>query len=248
MLQRLLRFRNRIVKETMVPRRDVVAVEAATDLETAIETCIERGVIRLPVYEDVLDTVVGVVHVLDLIEAHEREEPPSLRAIATDPHVVPESKEVDDLLVELRAERRRMAVVVDEFGATAGIVTIEDIVEEIIGEVLAERESPPIRWLDGDTALVRGELNVHAANEALGTDLPEAGEFESMAGLLLDRAGQLPGEGESVTDDGIRLTAETVENNRFLEIRIELGTAGATAEGNDGADDGEPTGGSAGKP
>jgi len=220
MLQRLLRFRNRIVKETMVPRLDVVGVDADENLETAIETCLDSGFTQLPVYEDVLDNVVGVVHIRDLLEAQHRGD--SLHTVMRESYAVPETKEVDDLLTELRAERRRMAIVVDEFGTTAGIVTIEDIVEEIIGEVLTATESPPIRWLDESTALVRGELNVHEANEALGTEFPEAEEFESVAGFLLDRTGRLVDEGETVTHDGVSLTAETVENNRVLEVRVEL--------------------------
>lgn len=229
MLQRLLRFRNRIVKETMVPRRDVVAVEADTDLDTAIDTCLDCGFTQLPVYENVLDTVVGKVHILDLVDAWKLDDTTSLRSVATDPYVVPETKEVDELLNELRAERRQMAIVVDEFGTTAGIVTIEDIVEEIIGEVLTEMESPPIRWLDDDTVLVRGELNVHEANEALGTDLPETGEFESVAGLLMSQTGRIVEEGEEVTYDDSRLTVETAENNRILEVRVELSNAGCGA-------------------
>jgi len=228
MLQRLLRFRSRIVKETMVPRLDVVAVDADTDLDTAIETCLDSGYDQLPVYDDVLDNVVGVVHIRELLEAQHRGQ--SIREVASDPHVVPESKEVDELLTELRAGRRRMAVVVDEFGTTSGVVTIEDIVEEIIGEVLSETESPPTRWLDDRTALVRGELNVHEANEALGTALPEREEYESVAGLLMSRAGRLVDEGETVTQDGVVLTAETVENNRVLEVRIELPDGAGTSE------------------
>ncbi|MBX0302594.1 hemolysin family protein [Haloarcula salinisoli] len=220
MLQRLLRFRNRIVKETMAPRLDVVGVEADADLETAIETCLDSGFTQLPVYEEVLDNVVGVVHIRDLLEAQHRGD--SLHSVTREPVVVPETKEVDDLLTELRAQRRRMAIVVDEFGTTSGVVTIEDIVEEIIGEVLTATEAPPIRWLDDHTALVRGELNVHEANEALGTEFPEAEEFESVAGFLMSRAGRLVDEGETVTHDGVSLTVETAENNRVLEVRVAL--------------------------
>ncbi|WP_277540559.1 hemolysin family protein [Haloarcula laminariae] len=220
MLQRLLRFRNRIVKETMVPRLDVVGVEADADLETAIETCLDSEFSQLPVYEDVLDSVVGVVHIRDLLEAQHRGD--SLRSVTREPYVVPETKEVDDLLTELREQRRRMAVVVDEFGTTSGVVTIEDIVEEIIGEVLTATEAPPIRWLDDDSAIVRGELNVHEANEALGTEFPEAEEFETVAGFLMSRTGRLVDEGETVTHDGATLTVETAENNRVLEVRIDL--------------------------
>jgi CBS domain containing-hemolysin-like protein len=130
MLQRLLRFRNRIVKETMVPRRDVVAVDVEADLDAAVDACLDHGVTQLPVYEEVLDTVVGVVHILDPVEARDRDEGTTLRSVASEPYVVPETKAVDELLTELGAERSRMAIV-DEFGTTAGIVTIEDIVEEL---------------------------------------------------------------------------------------------------------------------
>ncbi|WP_135805821.1 hemolysin family protein [Halorussus marinus] len=222
MLQRLLRFRNRIVKETMVPRLDVVGVPADTDLSAAIDVCVETGFTQLPVYEDTLDEVVGIVDVQDLLAARERGGSRSVREVASAPFVVPETKDVDELLTELRTERRRLAVVVDEFGTTAGVVTIEDIVEEIIGEILTESETVPVRWLDDDTAVVRGELNVHEVNEALGTALPEDGGFETVAGLMFDRTGRLAEEGESVTEDGVGLVVETAENNRVLEVRIEL--------------------------
>ncbi|MEF8937695.1 MAG: hemolysin family protein [Halovenus sp.] len=222
MLQRLLRFRHRIVKETMVPRLDVVAVEADEDLETAIDTCLESGYNQLPVYDGVLDTVVGIVHIQELLEAQYRGDGQSVGDLAGEPLVVPETKEVDDLLTELRAERHRMAIVIDEFGTTAGIVTIEDIVEEIIGEILAEAESPPVRWLDENTALVQGERNIHEVNEALETDLPETGEYESLAGFLISRTGRLASEGETVSYDGATFTVETVGSNRILEVRVEL--------------------------
>jgi putative hemolysin len=122
MPQRLLRFRNRIVKETMVPRRDLVAVAADPDVDAAFDTCLDAGFTELPVYEDVLDTVVGTVHLLDLIDARERGKEASLRSVASVPYVVPESKRVDEFPDEMRVERRRMAIVVDEFGATTGVV------------------------------------------------------------------------------------------------------------------------------
>ena len=222
MLQRLLRFQNRIVKETMVPRLDVVGVPADADLATAIRTSIDSGFTQLPVYEDTLDEVVGLVDVKTLLAARERARRPSLRDIADEPYLVPETKDVDELLAELRRARKDMAIVVDEFGTTAGIVTIEDVIEEIIGEVLSETETVPIRWLRDETAIVRGELNVHEVNEALGTELPETGEYESIAGFIFHQAGRLVEEGEHVTYDGVRLAVETVDNNRVLEVRIDL--------------------------
>ena len=245
MLQRILRFRNRIVKEVMTPRLDVVAIPVEADLAEAAEACVDSGFTRLPVYDETLDDVVGIVSAHDLLDAYRRGSPsnaPSLASITRDAYVVPEGKDVDELLVELRAERRRMALVVDEFGATAGIVTIEDIVEEIVGEVLAETETVPIRRIDERTALVRGEVNVHAVNEVLGVDLPEGEEFETIAGLVFDRAGRLVEEGETVVHEGIELTVETAENNRVLEVRLEvldgeLAAEHADADADDAPDD-----------
>ncbi|MCL9812377.1 hemolysin family protein [Natranaeroarchaeum aerophilus] len=222
MLQRILRFRNRIAKEVMVPRLDVVGVPAEASVEEAVDVAIESGYSRLPVYEGTLDDVVGVVEVNDLVDASGNGENLTARDVAIEPYIVPESKDVDEILTELREDRRRLAIVVDEFGTTAGIVTMEDIVEEIIGEVLGKTEQVPIRWLAEDSVLVRGEVNVHEVNEALDIELPEGGEFESIAGFVFDRAGRLVEEGETVTHDGVKLVVQTAENNRILEVRIEL--------------------------
>ncbi len=222
MLQRILRFRNRIAKEVMVPRLDVVGVPAEARVEEAVDVAIESGYSRLPVYDGTLDDVVGVVEVNDLVDATGNGENLTARDVAIEPYIVPESKDVDEILTELRDDRRRLAIVVDEFGTTAGIVTMEDIVEEIIGEVLGKTEQVPIRWLAEDVVLVRGEVNVHEVNEALDVDLPEGGEFESIAGFVFDRAGRLVEEGETVTHDGVKLVVQTAENNRVLEVRIEL--------------------------
>ena len=222
MLQRILRFRNRIAKEVMVPRLDVVGVPAEASVEEAVDVAIESGYSRLPVYEGTLDDVVGVVEVNDLVDASGNGENLTARDVAIDPYIVPESKDVDEILTELREDRRRLAIVVDEFGTTAGIVTMEDIVEEIIGEVLGKTEQVPIRWLAENVVLVRGEVNVHEVNEALDIELPEGGEFESIAGFVFDRAGRLVEEGETVTHDGVKLVVQTAENNRILEVRVEL--------------------------
>jgi putative hemolysin len=222
MLQRLLRFRNRIVKETMVPRLDVVAVSTDADPSKAIEVCLESGFSQLPVYDGSLDNIVGTVDIMDLLANRESGATTSIRELASEPYVVPETKDVDELLIELRNDRQHIAIAVDEFGTTAGIVSVEDIVEEIIGEILTQTEEIPFRWLDDDTALVRGEVNVHMVNEALGTALPETNEFETIAGFMLDRAGRVVEEGETVTHDSVRLSAEITENNRILEVRVDL--------------------------
>jgi CBS domain containing-hemolysin-like protein len=222
MLQRIFRFNNTIAKEVMTPRLDVTAVDAADSIETAIETCIQSGHARLPVYEGSLDNVIGVVHIRDLVRdrSYGEADEPALADVTRPTLHVPESKNVDDLLAEMRAERLHIAIVVDEFGTTEGIVTVEDMIEEIVGEILEGSEEEPIERVDEDTVLVRGEVNIDAVNEALGIDLPEGEEFETIAGFVFNRAGRLVEEGEELTYEGVRIAVESVENTRIMKARV----------------------------
>ena len=222
MLQRTLRFYRTIAKEAMTPRLDITGVQRDTDVETAIATAIETSHSRLPVYETTLDNVIGVVHILDLIEeAHEEGVPPDdLEALARPTLHVPETKPVNELLAELREQRLEMAIVIDEFGTTEGLVTIEDLTEEVVGEILAGGEEAPIDRLDADTAIVKGEVNIDDVNEALEIDLPEGEEFETIAGFIFNRAGRLVDEGEEIEFDHLTIRVERVDNTRIMKARI----------------------------
>jgi CBS domain containing-hemolysin-like protein len=224
MLTRIFRFNNTIVKEVMTPRLDMTAVPKDAGIDEAIETCIQSGHARIPVYEGSLDNVLGVVHIRDLVRdlnygETENEELELADLIQPTLHV-PESKNVDELLSEMRENRMHMAIVIDEFGTTEGLVTMEDMIEEIIGEILEGGEEQPIEEIDDDTVLVRGEVNIEDVNEALNIDLPEGQEFETIAGFIFNRAGRLVEEGEEITYDGVRITVETVENTRILKARL----------------------------
>ncbi|QSG04474.1 hemolysin family protein [Halapricum desulfuricans] len=222
MLHRTLRFNNTIAKEVMTPRLDVTAVSKDADIAEAIETCIQSGHARLPVYEGSLDNVIGVVHIRDLVRdlnygENEQLELPDL--IEPTLHV-PESKNVDDLLKEMRENRMHMVVVIDEFGTTEGIVTMEDLTEEIVGEILEGSEEEPIEFVDSDTAIVKGEVNIEEVNEALSIDIPEGEEFETLAGFIFNRVGRLVEEGEIIAYDGVEIRVEQVENTRIMKARI----------------------------
>ncbi|MBZ6495683.1 hemolysin family protein [Natrinema longum] len=222
MLTRIFRFNNTIVKEVMTPRLDMTAVPKDADIDEAIETCIQSGHARIPVYEGSLDNVQGVVHIRDLVRDLNYGETETLELgdlIQPTLHV-PESKNVDELLTEMRENRMHMAIVIDEFGTTEGLVTMEDMIEEIIGEILEGGEEQPIEEIDEDTVLVRGEVNIEDVNESLDIDLPEGQEFETIAGFIFNRAGRLVEEGEEITYDGVRITVETVENTRILKARL----------------------------
>ncbi len=222
MLQRILRFTGTIAKEVMTPRPDVTAVPRDADVEEAITTCIRSGHHRLPVYGDSLDDVVGIVELHDLVREFRYGEGDldTLDQYVQEVLQVPESKSVDDLFEEMRRERVGMAVVVDEFGTTEGLITTEDLVEEIVGEILDAEEEEPISVLDDTTVRVNGDVNVDEVNDVLGIDLPEGEEFETVAGFVFNRAGQLVEEGEAFTHDGSTLTVESVDDARVTRVRI----------------------------
>jgi len=224
MLQRTLRFNDTIAKEVMTPRLDMTAVSKDTSVREALETAIQSGHARLPVYEGSLDNVIGVVHIRDLVRDLDYGEAISDDIVLSDiiePTLhVPESKNVDDLLTEMRAERLHMVIVIDEFGTTEGLVTMEDLTEEIVGEILEGEEEEPIEYIGDDTVTVKGEVNIEEVNEALGLELPEGEEFETIAGFIFNRAGRLVEEGETITYDGVEIRIEQVENTRIMKARI----------------------------
>ncbi|MHC3436713.1 hemolysin family protein [Natrialbaceae archaeon A-gly3] len=222
MLQRIFRFNNTIVKEVMTPRLDITAVPKDAPIDEAIETCIQSGHARVPVYEGSLDNVQGIVHIRDLVRDlnYGENDDLELEDLIQPTLHVPESKNVDELLTEMRENRMHMVIVIDEFGTTEGIVTMEDVVEEIVGEILEGGEEEPIEEIDDETVLVRGEVNIEEVNEALEIELPEGEEFETIAGFIFNRAGRLVEQGEEITFDGVRITVEDVDNTRILKARV----------------------------
>ncbi|PSP96004.1 DNA-binding protein [Halobacteriales archaeon QS_1_68_44] len=222
MLQRIFRFTNTIVKEIMTPRLDMKAVSKDATIDEAIQACVQSNHTRLPVYDDSLDNVLGVVHLSDLVRdytygAHDDVE---LEDLIEETLHVPESKNVDDLLTEMRETRMHMVIVIDEFGTTEGIVTMEDITEEIVGEILQSGEEEPIEIVDDRTAILKGEVNIDEVNEVLEVDIPEGEEFETLAGFIFNRAGRLVEEGETIEYGGLDIYVERVENTRIMKARL----------------------------
>ena len=242
MLQRIFRFNNTIAKEVMTPRLDVTAVPKDASMEEAIETCIQSGHARTPVYEGSLDNVIGVVHIRDLVRDlnyGEHEQGLELDDLIQPTLHVPESKNVVELLAEMRENRMHMVIVIDEFGTTEGLVTMEDMTEEIVGEILEGEEEEPIEFVDDHTVLVRGEVNIDEVNEALEIELPEGEEFETIAGFIFNRAGRLVEEGEELSYDGIEIRVEQVENTRIMKARVHRQVEGEPT--GDEAETGEAT-------
>jgi CBS domain containing-hemolysin-like protein len=223
MLQRIFRFNSTIAKEVMTPRLDVTAVPKDATIDEAIETCVQSDHERVPVYDGNLDNIIGIVNIRDMVRAKYYGEGDATLSDLVQPTLhVPESKNVDELLAEIQDNRMQMVVVIDEFGTTEGLITMEDMVEEIVGDILEGDEEEPFEFLDDRTALVRGEVNIDEVNEELEIDLPEGEEFETLAGFIFNRAGRLVEEGEEIEFDGIDIRIEQVDNTRIMKARITL--------------------------
>jgi putative hemolysin len=221
-------------KEIMVPRVNVVAVDVTSSLETVLDTCAERRVTRLPVYDGTLDRIVGIADIRDVERAIRQGL--SLRAVLTDPLQVPDTIEIDDLLAEMQAERVSMAVVRDEFGEVEGVLTVEDILEEIVGEIFEVGEERLIRPT-ADGLLVKGEATVDEVNDALGTEVPTAGDFETVAGLVNAELGRLGDAGDRIEIDGVAFTVESADGTRIRRVRVHRVSDAVDHDGSAGPDD-----------
>ena len=222
MLQRIFHFNNTIAKEVMTPRLDMTAVSRDATLEEAIETCVQSNHVRVPVYDGNLDNVVGIVNLRDLVRERDYGTGAHLEDIVEPTLHVPESKNVDELLTEIQRERMQMVIVIDEFGTTEGLITLEDMVEEIVGDILDDDEEMPFDRQEDGSWLVRADVNVDDVNEQLGIDLPEGEEFETLAGFIFNRAGRLVEQGETIDYDGVRIHVGEVDNTRIMRARIKL--------------------------
>ena len=231
MLDRIFRFNQTIAKEVMTPRLDMTAVAYDASVEEAIETCVQSDHERVPVYQGNLDNIVGVVTIRDLVRSkHYGEGPVELRSLVEPTLHVPESKNVDELLAEIQEDRLRMVIVIDEFGTTEGLITMEDMLEEIVGEILADDEEVAFERINDQETLVRGEMNIDEVNDALGIELPEGEEFETLAGFIFNRAGRLVEEGEQITFEHITIAIEEVDNTRIRRARIIVDRPEVTSE------------------
>jgi CBS domain containing-hemolysin-like protein len=221
MLQRALRFTDASAKEVMTPRLDMVGVPGDATVAEAVDLCIQSGHARLPAYSESLDDVIGVFDIRNLADVDYEDDPElTVSDVVTAPLHVPESKDVDDLLSEMRENRLHMVIVIDEFGATEGLITMEDVLEELVGEILVGGEERPLEFVTDDEVLARGEVNVDEVNEALGIDLPEGEEFETIAGFIFNRAGRLVEQGETFAYGNVTLRAEQVADTRIRKVRV----------------------------
>ncbi|HZC69803.1 MAG TPA: hemolysin family protein [Jatrophihabitans sp.] len=219
MIQSVFELGNTIAREVMVPRTEVVWIEHGKAIRQGLALALRSGFSRIPVIGDNLDDIVGVVYLKDMArraQDAERVRNTSVEEVMRPVTYVPESKPVDELLREMQAARSHIAVVIDEYGGTAGIVTIEDILEEIVGEITDEYdvERAPIERLDERSARVTARLAVEDLGELFGVDLPDRDDVETVGGLLAEALGRVPIPGAKAVVHGLELTAEDVGGRR----------------------------------
>jgi CBS domain containing-hemolysin-like protein len=222
LIHSIIEFGDTIVREVMVPRPDVVAVEESLETGAVLELAIEAGYSRIPVFNQSLDDVVGIAFTKDLIRAaRSGKEHSPVSEVSRPANYVPETKRVAPLMREMQAGQFHLAVVIDEYGGTAGVVTLEDLIEELVGEIVDEFDvdEPLIVPLGGGQFRVSSKLAVDEVNELLGAELP-SGDWDTIGGLVLAVSGHVPSEGESVEVNGHLLVAEKLQGRRIGSVRI----------------------------
>ena len=225
MISNVIELGNRVARQVMTPRPDVIAVSVNSPVPDALRTANEHGMSRLPVYGENLDEVVGIVHVRDAIATLlDGNAPVSLSDVLRKPHFVPESKRVDELLRELRARKTHMSIVVNEYGETAGLVTIEDLLEEIVGEIEDEFDEPEseIKTISSNEIVVEAGILITDVNEALGLSL-QGQDVDTIGGLVYNELGRIPHPGETITVDGAAIRVLETQENRIVRVRVHKG-------------------------
>jgi putative hemolysin len=222
LITQVMEFADAIVREVMVPRPDMVTVAASASSAEALDLVLETGKSRIPVFGEDTDDILGVLYARDLLQLWDDESGPRLaRDLMRDAYFVPETKRVPELLREMQANQIHMAIAVDEFGGTAGLVTIEDLLEELVGEIADEYdEEEPLVVRDEDGSfLIDARLDIDELGELLGTTMPDE-EWDTAGGLILGLAGRVPEEGETFDFHGHVLTVERVQGRRVAQIRV----------------------------
>jgi CBS domain containing-hemolysin-like protein len=221
LIMSVLEFGETLVREVMVPRPDMITIPAEAAIDDAVDLVLASGRSRIPVTGENIDDIVGVLFARDLLEVFDKDlDPGSAEGIAHDAYFVPETKQVSKLLKDMQAKQQHLAIVIDEFGGTAGMVTIEDLIEEIVGEIVDEfdDEEPMVQEIDGGW-LVDGKLDVGDLAELADIELPDE-EWDTVGGLVFGLAGRVPDEGDTFDVEGLQFTAYSVDGRRISRVKV----------------------------
>ena len=235
MLYSVLRFGDTTVREVMTPRIDVTLLEDIGPVENALAIFNETGFSRIPVYHERIDNIVGLLNVKDVFSAVVRQQTSAtIRERMYEPYFVPESKKIDELLKELQVKKQHMAIVLDEYGSFAGIVTVEDMLEELVGEIMDEfdEEEPEVQQIEEGVYLVDARMWVEHINDDLHLNLPLMDSYESIGGLVIDRLGHIPRRGEVVRieESNITLVVMQMRGRRLVKVKLIIGAQNTPGE------------------
>lgn len=223
MITSVIEFGDTLVKDVMTPRTEIVRVSLRITYPALVEILKRDGYSRVPVYDNSIDDIVGVLHAKDLLGL-EPPDPFDVRPLLRPPYFVPEFKRVSELLAEFKRKKLHMAIVVDEYGGTAGLITLEDLVEEIMGDIADEYdedELPDFTYVDDNTIEMSGTLNIRDASEVIGRDLPE-GEYDTVGGMIMYSLGTVPASGDCVMINDLQFTVKSMEGSRVEAVTVVL--------------------------
>ena len=232
MLQSIFEFGDTIVREVMVPRTDMVCCPAHATLSDFLKLIIHSGHSRVPLYEGSTDKIVGVVYAKDLLRNWgASDDSLKLTDVMRTPYFIPETKRIDDLLMDFRTRRVHMAIAVDEYGGTSGLITIEDLLEEIVGDIQDEYdlEVPWLQAQDDGTLLVDARANVEELEEYYDIEIPRE-KFDTVGGYLFHLLGKVPQKGEKVSDNGLVLMVEESDERKVAKVRVWRDDGGSGSE------------------
>ena len=221
MIHSVVEFGDRVARELMTPRIDVLSFDAKRSLRELAQLFSESKYSRIPIYEESIDRITGFVHIKEVFEAIFRNDEKSVAELARPPYFVSETKKVSELLREFQSEHLQVAVVVDEYGGTAGIITIEDVVEEIVGEIADEHEEEEATIVDlgNNEYLVSGQLRTDALEEMLDAHFGDE-DYETVAGLIFTATGRVPKSGATIKRNGYIFTVERADRRRIYRVRV----------------------------
>ncbi|MBU1373951.1 MAG: hemolysin family protein [Bacteroidetes bacterium] len=224
LIKNVFDFNERVVKNIMVPRTKISAIEVAATQEELLDTIISEGYSRIPVYDETIDKIVGIVHAKDILSLIVKHGKFNLQDILRKPLFVPESKKINDLMAELKLKRIQIAIVLDEFGGTAGMVTLEDIVEELVGDIQDEydEEKPLVEKVSDNEFIVTASATVYDVNEFLPHDLPEDEDYDTVVGLLSEIFGKIPEVGEIKEFNGYSFTILKKVDQNIESVKLQL--------------------------
>lgn len=223
MIYNIIKLSNISVKEVIVPRIDVTSIDSTSKLPDILNIVCDKGHSRLPVFANNIDNIIGILHVKDLLKCMANKENFNVSDIIRPPLFVPESKMINDLMVEMREKNTHLAIVVDEYGGMSGIVCLEDIIEKIVGEIHDEfdHEMEIIEKLDDKTFLINARITLEELNEQIGTDIHEE-EIDTLGGLIYMILGRIPLKNEKITYLNYLFTIESISGRQLKKIKLEI--------------------------